>query len=57
MNALFVNVKVSEGLLPAGHPAFGKILVNNTPTAYFCQGQSCSLPTMEPALLPALLGD
>jgi len=36
MNALFVNVKVSEGLLPAGHPAFGKILVNNTPTAYFC---------------------
>jgi hypothetical protein len=57
MNALFVNVKVSEDLPPAGHPEFGKTLANNTPTAYSYQRQNCSLPTTEPALLPALLGD
>jgi len=57
MNAPFVNVKVSEDLSPAGHPAFGKILANNTPTAYSYQGQNCSLPTTEPTLLPTLLED
>ena len=57
MNALFVNVKVSKDLPPAGHPAFSKILANNTPTAYSYQGQNCFLPTTEPGLLPALLGD
>ena len=57
MNALSVSVKVSEDLPPAGHPAFGKVLANNTPTAYSYQGQNCSLPTTESALLPALFGD
>jgi hypothetical protein len=38
MNALFVNVKASEDLTPAGLLGFDKILATNTPTGYFCQG-------------------
>jgi hypothetical protein len=38
MNALFVNVKASEDLPPAGLLGFDKFLANNTPTVYFCRG-------------------
>ncbi len=57
MNARFVKVKAAEDPPTAGRPAFGKILVNTKPTAYVCQGQTYSLPTTEPALVAALLGD
>jgi methylated-DNA-[protein]-cysteine S-methyltransferase len=56
MNSLFVNVKVSEDLSPAAHPAFGKLLVNNTPRGYSCQEELNSLPTTQTALRAAFLG-
>jgi hypothetical protein len=35
--------------LPEGHPARGKTQLDGRPTAYICQGQSCSLPIADPA--------
>ncbi|HEX5320572.1 MAG TPA: thioredoxin domain-containing protein [Stellaceae bacterium] len=36
-----------DGALPAGHPAFGKGLVDGRPAAYICEGPVCSLPIVE----------
>jgi uncharacterized protein len=41
--------------LAAGHPAFGKGLVDRRPAAYVCDGPVCSLPLTEPAALSAHL--
>lgn len=42
--------------IPPGHPAAGKGMVNNLPTAYVCRQQSCSLPVTRPDDLHRLLG-
>jgi hypothetical protein len=41
--------------LPVQHPAHGKSLLGNAPTAYVCRGRTCSLPLTEPAALAAEL--
>lgn len=41
--------------LPSGHPAAGKGMADDKPTAYVCRGQTCSLPVTDPAALAALL--
>ena len=43
--------------LPEGHPAFGKLQVDDLPTAYVCRGTFCSLPVTSPADLSATLKD
>ncbi len=42
--------------LPFSHPAAGKGAVDGRPTAYVCQGETCSLPVTDPHDLAALLG-
>ncbi|HZK90394.1 MAG TPA: thioredoxin domain-containing protein [Stellaceae bacterium] len=37
--------------LPAGHPAFGKTLVDGKAAAYVCEGPVCSLPITAPEAL------
>jgi uncharacterized protein len=39
-----VQMIAPSAALPAGHPAFGKTLVEGRPTAYVCEGPVCSLP-------------
>jgi uncharacterized protein len=39
-----VNSLTPGASLPAGHPAFGKALVDGKPAAYICEGPVCSLP-------------
>ena len=46
-----------DDALPEGHPAHGKGQVDGQPTAYVCQGQTCSLPVTDAAALKALLVD
>ncbi len=41
--------------LPADHPAAGKGLSGDRPTAYVCQGQTCSPPVTDPADLATSL--
>jgi uncharacterized protein len=42
-------------VLPEGHPARGKGLIDGRAAAYVCEGPVCSLPLTEPqALLGAL---
>ena len=49
---------VSPGTeLPSSHPASGKTQIDDKPTAYVCQGTSCSLPIMDPVSLRAALAD
>jgi uncharacterized protein YyaL (SSP411 family) len=40
-----------ERSLPAGHPAFGKGLVDGKPAVYVCKGPVCSLPVTTPQSL------
>jgi uncharacterized protein YyaL (SSP411 family) len=42
--------------LPGGHPAAGKTAAEGKATAYFCRGESCSLPVTSPEALAAVLG-
>jgi uncharacterized protein YyaL (SSP411 family) len=44
-----------DAALPAGHPAAGKGMVDNRPTAYVCPGQTCRLPVTDPVDLAGLL--
>jgi uncharacterized protein YyaL (SSP411 family) len=37
--------------LPEGHPARGKAVLGGRPTAYVCQGSTCSLPITDPGRL------
>jgi uncharacterized protein YyaL (SSP411 family) len=37
--------------LPEGHPARGKAALGGRPTAYVCQGSTCSLPITDPGQL------
>lgn len=39
-----VQVIGPDDNLPAGHPAFGKGLVDGKPAAYICEAQTCRLP-------------
>ena len=41
--------------LPRAHPAFGKTLSGERPTAYVCRGMVCSLPIVDPEALAAAL--
>ena len=43
--------------LPPSHPASGKTQIDGKPTAYVCQGTSCSLPLTDPVSLRAALSD
>jgi hypothetical protein len=44
-----------EDVLPEGHPASGKGMVDGKATIYVCHGQTCSLPITDPATLRDLL--
>jgi len=49
---------ISPGVeLAPNHPAFGKRMLENRPTAYVCHGSSCSLPIVDPASLRVALTD
>ncbi len=37
----------ADAALPANHPAHGKTLIDDKPTAYVCEGPVCSLPIVE----------
>jgi uncharacterized protein YyaL (SSP411 family) len=43
--------------LPAGHPAYGKGLVDGQAAAYVCEGPVCSLPIVASADLVDALAD
>ncbi len=45
----------SAELLPPAHPARAKIATANSPQAFVCIGETCSLPVTEPAALTAAL--
>ncbi len=45
----------SAELLPAAHPARAKIAAANSPLAFVCIGETCSLPVTEPSALAAAL--
>tara|TARA_R110000824_G_scaffold118960_14_gene271924 strand:+ start:44018 stop:46102 length:2085 start_codon:yes stop_codon:yes gene_type:complete len=50
-----IQIEDSQSL-PATHPAHGKTKQDGKPTAYICQGETCSLPVTDPdALRTALL--
>ena len=44
-----------EDPLPEGHPAFGKTMQNGQPTAYICQGRTCSSPVTSAVQLSQIL--
>jgi uncharacterized protein YyaL (SSP411 family) len=49
-------MRVQDGrLLPASHPAHGKVQRDGLPTAYVCQGETCSLPITDAAHLKSAL--
>ena len=51
-----ILMRVADGrLLPAGHPAHGKVKRDDLPTAYVCVGQTCSLPVTDAAHLTSAL--
>jgi uncharacterized protein len=41
--------------LPESHPAAGKGMAGGKPTAYLCEGTTCSMPLTDPAMLTAAL--
>ncbi len=51
----FLVVVAPDAVLPEGHPAFGKTMVNGQPTAYVCQRQTCSAPVINPVALSQML--
>ena len=50
-----LSVVPPDGVLPAGHPAAGKGMVDGKPAAYVCRGPVCSLPLTDPEALEAAL--
>ena len=51
-----VIIRVAPGAaLPPGHPARGRVAIDDRATAYVCAGQTCSLPIVEPDALRAAL--
>ena len=52
-----VQIIAPDEALPVGHPAHGKTLVDNKPTAYVCEGPVCSLPIVSSAQLVDALVD
>ncbi len=53
-NQIIVHIE-SGASLPPGHPAMGKDLVDDKPTAYICVGPTCSLPLTDADALQATL--
>jgi uncharacterized protein YyaL (SSP411 family) len=53
-NRVVLALPAQHGL-PAGHPAYGKGLVDGRAAAYVCEGPVCSLPFVEPEALAAEL--
>jgi uncharacterized protein YyaL (SSP411 family) len=53
-NRLLMVVAPGEGL-PAGHPVEGKTMQNGQPTAYVCQGRTCSAPVTSAVALSQML--
>jgi uncharacterized protein len=47
----WITIKELGQKLPEGHPAHGKTALGGRPTAYVCQGSSCSLPITDPGQL------
>jgi uncharacterized protein YyaL (SSP411 family) len=45
----------SAQALPTSHPAAAKVAASCTPQAFVCVGETCSLPTTDPAGLTAML--
>ena len=50
-----LHVVDSGNALPAGHPAYGKLMENGQPTAYICQRLTCSAPIANPVTLSQIL--
>jgi uncharacterized protein YyaL (SSP411 family) len=46
-----------DAVLPAGHPAEGKGMVEGRPAAYLCADQACLPPITDPARLAAALSE
>ena len=44
-----------EDKLPEGHPVAGKTMINGQPTAYLCQGPTCSSPVTSAVMLSQIL--
>ncbi len=44
-----------DAQLPAGHPAFGKTMLNGQPVAYVCNRGTCSAPITNPVTLSQAL--
>ena len=53
-NRILVVVAPDEQL-PEGHPVFGKTMQNGQPTAYLCQGRTCSQPLTSAVMLSQIL--
>ncbi|MGI9304237.1 MAG: thioredoxin domain-containing protein [Gammaproteobacteria bacterium] len=53
-NSVLLNLP-PDAVLPTGHPARGKTLVDDRPTVYLCQGSTCHSPITDPTLLQASL--
>ena len=56
-NATIQIAPPDAAVLPPGHPAHGKGLVNGKPAAYVCRGPVCSLPITDTAQLETVLKD
>jgi len=54
---LVLQVVDTPNAIPAGHPAYGKQAMGDGPTAYVCEGVTCSLPVSTAEALAALLPD
>jgi uncharacterized protein len=44
-----IHVTGANSNLPENHPAYGKTIINDTPTLYICRGMTCANPATNPA--------
>jgi len=54
---LTIYVLTEKKILPAQHPAYGKVAINNKPTIYICKGQVCAEPITDLSNIEKVLGE